>query len=218
MTDTTISQFKNELNSFFWLVLLNMVFGALAMAFGIQFVISAVMGLPLEPTMPGLRVLAGAIAMAGFGLGLSWVLSSAKVFLGINGIRREFRKRTLPVPDDMLTSGIVRMLAHYRENQKILLRMITICRLGGCVFIALGLANIVWALSFGSVSGTTRTVFALGTGIVFALPFVDAAINLTIGTVTIAISIGFHQYSLVWDRRLEKNAENETTLKETMEQ
>jgi hypothetical protein len=58
MTADTQSQFKSELNSFFMLVLLNLVFGALAMAFGMQYMIMAVLGLPLVQTAPVLRVLA----------------------------------------------------------------------------------------------------------------------------------------------------------------
>ena len=42
MTADTLAQFKNELDSFFVLVLLNIVFGALAIAFGVQFMVSSV--------------------------------------------------------------------------------------------------------------------------------------------------------------------------------
>jgi hypothetical protein len=62
MTDSTLSQFKDELSSFFMLALLNVTFGALAMAFGIQYMVRAVLGLPLEQTAPALRVLAGVIS------------------------------------------------------------------------------------------------------------------------------------------------------------
>ncbi len=43
MNIDAVSQFKSELNSFFVLVLLNMAFGALTMAFGMQFIVSSVL-------------------------------------------------------------------------------------------------------------------------------------------------------------------------------
>ncbi|MDD1702424.1 MAG: hypothetical protein LUQ31_05545 [Methanoregula sp.] len=209
MTNSTISQFKDELNSFFMLALLNMAFGALAMAFGIQYLTRAVLGLPLEQTAPVLRVLAGIIALIGFGLGLMWVISSAKVLKGITGIRREVRSRAGLVPDEMLTGWIVRMIAHYRENKKILPWMITTSRLGGCVFVALGVVTILQAIPAGQAGGP---------GIASVVPFIAAAINLAIGIATIAVSIGFHRYSAAWDRRLDESTQNEAILENILEQ
>lgn len=209
MTESTLSQFKDELNSFFMLVLLNMVFGALAMAFGMQYMIRAVLGLPLEQTAPVLRVLAGIISMIGFGLGLMWISTSVKVLKGMKGIRRDVRAHEGPVPDETLTVWIVRMMAEYRENKMVLPWMITISRLGGCVFVALGTVNILQGISAGQAGVT---------GLDGVFPYVAAVINLTIGLVTIAVSIGFHQYSAAWDLRLDESARNETILERTLEQ
>lgn len=208
MNTDTLSQFKSEFNSFFMLVLLNMAFGALAMAFGMQYMIMAVLGLPLVQTSPSLRVLAGAISLAGFGLGFMWILSSTKILRGIKGIRREFRSHEGPVPDETLTGWIVRMLAHYRENKKIIPWMITISRLGGCCFVTLGIVNILQGVTAWNAGGNWMDM---------ALPFMAAAINLTLGIATIAISIGFHRYAHAWDIRLAETARNETLLEQTLE-
>jgi hypothetical protein len=180
------------------------------MAFGMQYMIMAVLGLPLVQTAPVLRVLAGALSLAGVGLGLMWILSSAKVLRGIKGIRREVKSHEGPVPEEMLTGWIVRMLAHYRENKKILPWMITLCRLGGCVFVTVGVVTILQGFTDWNNDG--------GNWMNLALPFTVAAINLTIGIVTIAISLGFHRYSAAWDRRMEETARNETILERTLEQ
>jgi hypothetical protein len=209
MTESTVSQFKAEISSFLMLVLLNMAFGALAMAFGMQYMIRAVLEMPLPQTAPALRVLAGMISMIGFGLGLAWISTSTKVLRGMKGIRKEVRAHEGPVPDEILTGWIVRMMAQYRENKKILPRMITVCRLGGCVFLALGAVNLLQGIAAGQAGGA---------GIEGIFPFVAAAINLTIGLVTISISIGFHRYSVAWDRRLDESARNETILERTLEQ
>jgi hypothetical protein len=209
MTDSTLSQFKDELNSFFMLALLNMAFGALAMAFGIQYMVRAVLGLPLDQTDPALRVLAGLISLVGFGLGLMWVSTSAKVLRGMTRIRRDVRSHDGPVSDETLAGWIVRMMAQYRENKKILPWMITVSRLGGCVFIALGAVNLLQGFSAGQAGGA---------GMNGIFPFVAGAINLAIGFATIAISIGFHRYSAAWERRLDESTRNETILERTLEQ
>jgi hypothetical protein len=203
MKDNTIMQFKNELNSFFMLVLLNLVFGAMAMAFGMQFVVSSVLGLNgLQPSVV-LRALTGAFSLMCFGLGLMWILSSARILKGITGIRREYRKRSEPVPGEILTGWIVRLMAHYRENKKRIAWMMIICTLGGSVFLALGILNVVQGIGAGDI--TTRL-----------LSVIAAGINLTIGCVSLRFSLYFQKYSAAWDLRLQETVRSEETLKKSM--
>lgn len=209
MTDETLHQFKNELNSFFVLVILNIVFGALAMAFGMQFMIASIMGLTAGQTPAILSVFAGAISLAGFGLGLSWVLSSAKVLKGITGIRREYSECTDPVSAEILTGWIVRLMAHYRENKETIRRMIFICALGGCAFPAFGILNLVQGITGLAGSGASWTQ---------GLPFVAAGINLTIGFSSLLFCRYFRRYSAAWDLRLDETARSETILERTLEQ
>jgi len=207
MTDETLTQFKNELNSFFVLVILNMVFGALAMAFGMQFMIASVMGL-VEGEIP-LHVLAAAISLAVFGLGLSWVVSSAKVLKGVTGIRREFSEYPGPVPAEVLTGWIVRLMTHYRENRETIRRMTVICALGGCAFLAVGVLNLI--------QGITWTADANASWIQ-GLPFIAAGINLAIGLASLLFCGYFRRYSAAWDLRLDETARSETILERTLEQ
>jgi len=206
MKDETLSQFRNELNSFFVLVILNMVFGALAMAFGMQFMIASVMGFA-EGEIP-LNVLAGAISLAGFGLGLSWVLSSAKVLKGITEIRREYSECRDPVPAEILTGWIVRLTAHYRENRETIRRMTVICALGGCAFLAIGVLNLVQGITWTADPDTS---------LIQALPFIAAGINLSIGLASLLFSGYFRRYSAAWDLRLDETARSETILERTLE-
>jgi hypothetical protein len=209
MADKTLSQFRHELNSFFVLVILNIVFGALAMAFGMQFMISSVLGLAGGQIPVVLRILTGAISLAGFGLGLSWVISSVKILKGITGIRREYRECPGPIPDEILTGWIVRLTAHYRENRETIRWMTLICALGGCAFLVLGILNLVQGISW-----------LTGTGIAWfqVLPFVAAGINLTIGLSSLLFCGYFRRYSAAWDLRLAETARSEAILEETLEQ
>ncbi len=182
MTDTTLSQFKDELNSFFVLVLLNMIFGANVMAFGMLAIISSVVpAAAVYPftLFPALQIVIGAAVVI---LGMFWIITSVRILRGIIKIRRESRHSREPVPPETITGWIVRMLAHYRENKKTLRGMIVICSLGGVIFVVLGVGNLVQGF-FAMVAG--------GNGVAFATPVVAAAINLTIGIVAIMISIGF---------------------------
>jgi hypothetical protein len=209
MTDETVSQFKNELNSFFVLVILNLVFGALAMAFGVQFMIANVLELTGEQIPPLLRVLAGAVSLAGFGLGLSWVLSSAKVLKGITGIRREYSECPGMVSAEILTGWIVRLMAHYRENRETIRWMTVICAFGGCAFLAIGFLNLI--------QGITWTADANASWIQ-RLPFIAAGINLTIGLSSLLFCVYFRRYSAAWDLRLDETSRSETILERTLEQ
>jgi hypothetical protein len=209
MADETLFQFKNELNIFFVLVILNLVFGALAMAFGMQFMIASVLGLTGGQIPAVFRVLAGAISLTGFGLGLSWVLSSAKVLKGITAIRREYREYSDPVSAEILTGWIVRLVAHYRGNRETIRWMTLICAIGSCAFLALGILNIVQGIAGLAVS----TDFWMR-----GLPFIAAVINLTIGFSSLLFYRYFRRYSAAWDLRLDETARSETILGQTLEQ
>ena len=207
MTDETLSQFKNELNSFFVLFILNVVFGALALAFGMQFMIASVMGLA-EGEIP-LRALAGAISLAVFGLGLSWVISSVKVLKGITAIRREYSEYPSPVPAEILTGWIVRLTAHYRKNRETIRRMTVICALGGCAFLAIGVLNLIQGITWTADTNASWTQ---------GLPFIAAGINITIGLASLLFCVYFRRYSAAWDLRLDETARSETILERTLEQ
>jgi len=210
MMSDTFSQFKNELNSFFVLVLLNMVFGALTMAFGMQIMMTSVLGLPGGQTATVFRILTGIFALVCFGLGLTWVISSAKILEGVTAVRREYKSHPEPVSGEALTGWIVRIMAHYRENKKTIRWMTLICALGGGAFLATGLLNLAQGLSWWSASGG-----AMGVGV---LSFVAAGINLAIGIASLLFSTWFHRYSAVWDRRTEEAARSEDALQHAMEQ
>ena len=209
MADETLLQFKNELNIFFVLVILNLVFGALAMAFGMQFMIASVLGLTGGQIPAVFRVLAGAISLTGFGLGLSWVLSSAKVLKGITAIRREYREYSDPVSAEILTGWIVRLVAYYRGNRETIRWMTRICSLGGCAFLALGVLNIVQGIAGLAVS---TEIWMQG------LPFIASGINLAIGLSSLLFCLYFRRYSAAWDLRLDETARSETILERTLEQ
>jgi len=209
MNTDTVSQFKTELNTFFVLVLLNMAFGALTMAFGMQFIVSSVLGLSGWQTGTVIRVLAGGLSMVCFGIGFAWVLASARVLKGVTAVRREFKKMTEPVSGEILTGWIVRIMAHYRKNKETIRWMTLICALGGCIFLVLGILNLVQVITALAGNGNLW---------IFVLPFVAAGINLTIGLVSLRFSVWFTKYTAVWDHRMEETSRSEDALRRSLEQ
>ncbi len=209
MTKDLTNDFKAELRSFFALSLFNMVFGALAMAFGILFIVTAGVALQNNAlrTIPlFIQVLVGVAAAV---LGLRWILSTTKIFRGVNEVRKEYRAAEKPVPGETLTRLIVRMMAHYRENKMTIRAMTVICAIGGLIYLALGITNIFQGVAWLQAPGSVNPP---------ALAFLAAGINLTIGLVSLFSSTWFHRYSASWDARLDEANRSEEILKRTLDQ
>ena len=207
MTDGTLNQFRNELTALFVIVVLNIVFGALAMAFGVQYMVSSVSGQAAGQFLV-LRVVTGTVAMICFGLGIAWIISSVKIFDGIEEIREEFQDRKKPVSDETLTSGIIRMMAHYRQNTKTIHTMILVCTLGGFCFLALGIINSLEFLSISLSSGQ----FTLKNYLLIPA----ALLTLGIALVSLLSSYYFSKFSRTWDLRLMETARSEEMLKKSL--
>jgi hypothetical protein len=229
--------FAAELRSFFGLCLWNLVFGSLAMAFGMQFILAAILAMAATGDFGIFPFLQALIGWAGAVIGFRWILSSARILKGVNRIRREYRAlagsapgetggRVLegpgpgttgePVPGlrraaasgDALTGLIIRMMAHYRENWKTVWRMNLISTLGGAIFLALGVANLVQGVSGWHEAAGLSSLPA----------FLAAGINLAIGIVSLLFSSWFRRYARAWELRLIEAGHAEEDLKESMEQ
>ena len=228
---STSENFASELQSFFVLCLLNLVFGSLAMAFGLQFIVTAALAMAGAGTFewfPAFQVLLGWAAAV---IGFRWILSSAKILKGVTKIRREYRAMggkvprgmlrgpvtgetpTGPISPEALTSLIVRMMAHYRANWKTIWRMNLISILGGAIFLALGVVNIIQGIQWW---------YSPNPGEIIYLPaliplFFAIGIDLGIGLVSLRFSFWFRRYARAWDRRLIEASHSEEALKQSME-
>ena len=206
----TVSQnFASELQSFFVLCLMNLVFGGLAMAFGIQFIVTAVLAMTAAGTLEWFPVFQVLLGWAAAVVGLRWIVSTVEIFEGVTEIRGEYQEIEEPVSDEVITGLIVRMMAHYRENWKAIWRMNLICTLGGAVFLTLGVLNLFQGVS---------TWMSAGDMVSLLLSLVAAGINLTIGGVCLLFSSWFRRYSQAWDHRLIEASRSEEALKNAMEQ
>ena len=228
---STSENFASELRSFFVLCLLNLVFGALAMAFGLQFIVTAVLAMAGSGTLqwfPAFQVLLGWAAAV---IGFRWILSSVKILKGVTKIRKEYRAiegivfrgamreppirktATGPVPAEALTGLIVRLMAHYRENWKTIWRMNLISTLGGGVFLALGVVNIVEGIQWWYSPNPGEIIYLPA-----LIPLILAVgIDLAIGIASLRSSFWFRRYARAWDHRLIEASRIEEALKHSME-
>jgi hypothetical protein len=205
MTTHTSEQFADELRSYFTMTLLNLVFGAMAMAFGMQFIVTSVLSFEHAGIEAALEIplfLVGVIAVI---FGIRWIVFSARMLKGIAPLKREYRKMEKPLSEEILTSMIIRLITHYRENQWVIRRMTIICTLAGCIFLVLGILNLIQGILAGPFLTLFLNIFAAG-------------INLVIGSVALISSSWFRHYAAVWDQRLETVFRSQETLQHAMDE
>ena len=208
MMNSVLERFRSEITNFYLISLTNIVFAALSMAFGIAYMIGAITGNSAEPQIPFFRLLAGAAAMICFGLGISWLLSTVRIFEGVESIRDILCASKEQIPEDRVTCLIVQMLAHYRDNRDTIRTMIRVSTAGGCVFFILSIATGIRALSL-TMSGGSVTFDSLS-----LLP----AILLTLGIAIVSLlsSYYFSKFAKLWDERLGEIDASECALKEKL--
>ena len=210
----TLSQFRTEIRHFFLVSFLNLVFAAIAIAIGVQYMVTAIIGQTLDPlipgfpVIPGFRIFTGAVAMVSFGLGIRWILSTVRIYEGIVTIKDDLTRNGDAITDERFTCLIVRMLAHYRDNRTTIRTMILVCTLGGVLFFMLGIANSLKVLS------VTSTGFAFTVDNLLLIPAM--LLTLGISLASLLSSYYFSRFSLVWERRLHEIGESEWSLKQKL--
>ena len=208
MQNQALIRVRTEIRHFYIICLLNIVFAALVIAFGVIYVIAAVLGLPAGLNTPLFRILIGAVAMVLFGLGLQWLLATRRVFEGVEVINDQLDAEGTAITDNRITCLIVQMLAHYRDNRMTIGKMIRVCTFGGVCFFALGIGT---SLEFLSISSGTIS-FTLNNLLVIPAML----ITLGIAFASLLSSAYFSKFSKIWDRRLDDIEESECALKKTL--
>ncbi|WP_048145382.1 hypothetical protein [Methanosphaerula palustris] len=202
-------RFENELRAFFLLSLLNLVFGALAIAFGVSTIVQQVTSIPGSPRVSMVILVLAALA---FLLGLKWISSSARIFCGVQEIREALSALADQGTEEEITGLIVRMITQYRENKPVIEQMILVCTLGGVCFFVLGILNSIEFVSLGLTAGA----FTIDLFNSLLLP--SALITLGMSLVSLLNSYLFWKYSSVWDRRMMEIARSEEELQRMMEE
>lgn len=203
-----LSQFKKEIRHFSLVASANLIIGALAIAAGILYIIAAILGLTASLVSPELRVIAGAIAMVCFGLGVSVLHFMLVISRGVGSIKNKLDAEGTAITDERITCLIVQMIAYYRDIKKTLGTIILIGPLCGiCVFV-LGIMTGLVAFSL------TSTGFSLT---------MDNRVTILAQVITLAIVISsllsshyFTKFAIAWNQRIAEIDESECALKKEL--
>ncbi|MFA6331595.1 MAG: hypothetical protein WCX22_01465 [Methanoregula sp.] len=206
---SALNQFKNEIRHFSRVSVFNLTFAGLAIASGLAYIVAEVFGLTLDPTMARFPMLFSAAAMIIFGLGIGWLLTTARVFEGIVIIKGNLESEGETITDERLTCLIVRMFAHYRDNRKTIRTMILVSILCGGCYLVFGISACLEFLdSIGTGGEPTLHAYLL-------IPSI-----LVIGGIAFASLLSscyLSNFAKTWDRRLHEIDESECALKKKLE-
>jgi hypothetical protein len=212
MHESALARFRSEIRHFYVITIANIVFAALVMAFGISVIVGEAVSM-YETFSTAQYVIYSPVvlfvALVAALTGLRWVLTSVRVFEGIEMIKGDLDGMESDVPDEALTRLIVSMLSHYRDNRATVRTMILVCTLGGVCSFLLGVAVSLEHLSV-SADGISFTINNY-----LVIPFM--LLTLGVALVSLASSYYFSRFANVWDERLDEIEESEALLKETLE-
>ena len=203
MTENLRSRFNAEVRSFFTLSLVNIVFAAITMAFGIAGVVTGIQQLVALQGVELVSLSTFPLGVIAAVVGIWWLTQSAKILSDVNDLRDEAEKLPETSSDEESLRLMIEMMALYRDQRTTVQRMILFSRIGGAVFIGLGVANVISAISTVPLQ---------------PLQLVGAPLNIAIGFAAFYVSILFGRYSAAWESRLDETARAEAALKQTMEQ
>ncbi len=187
------------------MTLLNVVLGALAIAFGVQVVVARLELGEILGLVPLIQILAGGAAVV---LGILWMMSCTQILKEVARLRKKYRIVEKPLSAIVLTELIIQMVSIYRTNIGTVRLMIlagTLC--GGCLF-AIGLATGVEI--FGIYSGG----IAITLNNLLVIP--SMALTLCIALAILLSTWYFSRFAGVWNRRLQEIEESEHALKTTL--
>lgn len=200
-------KFNVEIRSFFGLTIINLVFGALALALGVITVVNNINYLIELSEISFTPIVLICIGGFVFLMGLYWIISSVEILDGITDITEEYKIFKGKITDDYFTSLIIRMMAQYRSNKTIIHRMVFIGRIGGHIFIIAGIIEIL--LAFYNLNLSYIILDNV-------ISIVGSVITLLLGFAIIIIVRYFNRYTKIWEKRLSDSNKIEKTLQNAM--
>ena len=203
MATKIATKLKQEINSFMGLTLSNIVFSAVAMAFGISTLVPNVTAMVAAKGILFPQLLLVIIGFLVFAVSIKWLVSSVEIFETAIELKGEYAKNKA-FDEEARTSLVVKMLSYYRENKSTIKKMMFISRIAGVCFLISGaftLTTIAINLAIGVQSLDLLTQVS------------GAAVTFAIAVASFIIPHFFGKYSKVWDQRLQETVKVENELK-----
>jgi len=204
MVIETMAKSQRELSSLWGLAIMNMIFGGLAMAFGVSIGVQNIFSMVEAQSILFPQIAYVVLGLLAAAVSIRWLVSSAEVLDGADELRDEYSKKKEGLDEEGLAGLIAKMMAYYRENKPTIKTMMLISRIAGGCFL---------------ISGTFSLALAI-TNVMTGIPQWDmltqvlgTALSYAIAAACFAIPHFFGKYSKIWDYRLEETAKAEKEFK-----
>jgi hypothetical protein len=199
MTISTAQKIQHELNSLLGLTIINMVCSALALAFGVYFLMPNLITVATTQTIDLNQVALIILGGLAFAVAIKWLISSTEIIEASSELSTNLseHKKNNTLDDVGLT-------ATYREKKPTLKLMVTISKVA-CALFALGATLGIITTLMGTASVTPIWMGLSNAGICYAM-----------AAECYIIPHFFGKYSTVWDQRLQETAKAETDLQKAL--
>ena len=197
MTNNIIKKINDEIGSLTALSIVNLIFGALAIAIG---VCNSVKHINFLKESVQISLTSVIFICFGIGLGiigLYWLISSANILDFTTDIQLERHKKRTSLTDEVIVGFIIQMITFYRKNQKKIRQMIVMSMIGGCLFLGFTLLSAINML----MKPSGYVVWSQ------YVQIIGLFLMLFIGIACFFIPRFFKKYASIWDSRM-KETEN----------
>jgi hypothetical protein len=206
MENETFGKLERETRSFAALAILNIVGAAMAMAFGVSWIVNNLLPLASGQPFDLMQLLYAGLGLLGFVFAIRWLVPCAETFGGVDDMIDGRKASDEPV-GERLTQMVVEKLAWYREKREMIGGLKAGSRLTGLFFLAsAALSGYNIAATLGSTAGYMLVMEAVG----FALCLVMGAAGLYIPAI-------IDRFTGTWDQRISASGDAEERLGKLIE-
>ena len=204
MVTETMAKVQHELNSLWGLAIISIVFGGVAMAFGVSIGVQNI-----YPMVQAQKILFPQVAFVVLGflaaaVSIRWLVSSAEMLDSADDLRVDYSEQKKNPNEDGLAGLIAKMMGYYRENRPRIKAMMLISRIAGLCFVISG--------AFSSGTAVVNLMSGVPQADVI-IQVIGAAVSFAIAAASFAIPHFFGKYLEIWDYRLEETAKAELEFK-----
>jgi hypothetical protein len=198
-TINTAQKLRRESNSLLGLSIINLVSGAMVIAFGASTLIPGILQMVENQTILLSQLVYAFLGVLAFIVGVRWIVATSEVL----EIHEQLKEGSEKAQDeDSLTAVIVGAMANYREKRGTIKAMLLISRIAGVCFLIVGIYTLVSAALTGGI----------------ALWMIAGAIpNFAIAVAAFIIPHFFSKYQQIWDNRLKQTEKAETLFEKQLE-
>ena len=204
MMNNIIKKINDEIGSLTALSIVNLIFGAVAIAIGVSNSVNQI-----NLLKESVQISLNSIIFICLGIGLSivgmyWLISSANILDFTTDIQLERHKKRASLTDEVIIGFIIQMIAFYRKNQKKIKLMILMSMIGGCLFLGFTLFSAINMIMKSSEDVAWSQYIQI----------IGLFLMLILGIACFFIPRFFKKYASIWDGRMKEVENAERTLLE----